>query len=95
MLMNRKKKKEQSSVMSGVLIAYNQLSLNCLKNTFFIFISVNVLIVNIGFSKVISFMGPYNSEGLLKLLILQAPIIVWKHILLLPGWFQSKKIILH
>ena len=94
MLMNRKKK-VQSSVMSGVLIAYNQLSLNCLKNKFFIFISVNVLIVNTGFSKVISFTGPYNSEGLLTLLILQAPIIVWKHILLLPGWFQSKKIILH
>lgn len=81
--------------MSGVLIAYNKLSLNCLKNKLFIFLSDNVLIINIGFSKFISFMDPYNSKGLLTLLILQAPIIVWNHILLLPDWFQSKKIILH
>lgn len=87
MLMSRKKTKKpqkQSSVMPGVLIAYNKLSLNCLKHKFLIFLSDNVLTVNIGFSKVISSMGPYNSKGLLTLFILQAPIIVWKHILLLP-----------
>lgn len=49
--------------MSGVLIAYNKLSLNCLKNKLFIFLSDNVLIINIGFSKFISFMDPYNSKG--------------------------------
>ena len=56
--------------MPGVLIAYNKLSLNCLKHKFLIFLSDNVLIVNIGFSKVISSMGPYNSKGLLTLFIL-------------------------
>lgn len=77
--------------MPGVLIAHNKLSLNCLTHQYLIFLLVNVLIVNIGFSKVISFMGYFLTlKGLLVLLILLVPIIVWKHILLLPNWFQSK-----
>ena len=43
--------------MPRILIAQNKLSLNCLTYRYLMFLLVNVLIINTGYTKVISFIG--------------------------------------